>query len=292
MTLLKKIKFLICKFLYRIQNKYKIDYYINILLILLIRSNHPKRSLISKKKEICTNSLIFDNKKYKNLNLYVGDSHIEFYGRNIEFEGSDKNLNITFWTGPTLLTTFSTSKKILNDILKIVKFLEKKVSFKKINLILSFGEIDIRSSFYQILKIDKSFNNLSELILFIVKNFKIKIKELNKIPLFSKTQNKIFFKFIQPTPNKEGFVINRNKIHKIFKNQTFPVLGSIRDRVKWRNCLEKSLNNSAKELDIIYIKANLKMFDKNNFAINKKISIDNNHTTDLKQIINFQKKIK
>jgi hypothetical protein len=78
--------------------KYKNNFLIDKILILLIRSNHPKRYLSVYEKlniKINNNSIFYDKNNYQNLNIFIGDSHSEFYGRNYPELDDDRNLNLT-----------------------------------------------------------------------------------------------------------------------------------------------------------------------------------------------------
>jgi hypothetical protein len=261
-------------------------------LIILLRSNHPKRYYLEYKKfnsKINFKSLLFDNKNYNNLNLFIGDSHSEFYGRNFSKLDKDKNLNLTYWLGPILLLNFLTSKRISKKIINFVNFINKKVKYKKLNIILSFGEIDIRNSFYQILKVDKSFGNTNELFFFIKKNLMDQVTFIKNNINVSKYN--LFFHDIQPTPNKNGMCPkNKEELVKI-KNINFPVLGNLKNRVFWRKKLEDYLFKNQDKIGIKYIRQNSIIFDRKNNAINLKFTKDNNHTHDSILLFDYQNKI-
>lgn len=261
-------------------------------LIILLRSNHPKRYFPEYRKfnnEINFKSILFDNKKYDNLNLFIGDSHSEFYGRNYPDFDKDKNLNLTYWIGPVLLINFVTSSHISKEIINFINFISNKIRYKKLNIVLSFGEIDIRNSFYQILKIDKSFTNVNRLLSFIKKNLTNQIDIIKNNINVSKYD--IFFHDIQPTPNKHGInPKNKSELIKI-KNINFPVLGSIKTRVYWRKKLENYLFKNQNKIGIKYIRQNSLIFDRKNNAINLKFTKDNNHTNDSSLLYDYQNKI-
>ena len=262
------------------------------VLIMLLKSNHPKRYYIEYKKfnnEINFKSILFDNKKYDNLNLFIGDSHSEFYGRNYPDFDKDKNLNLTYWVGPVLLINFLTSSHISKKIINFINFISNKIRYKKLNIVLSFGEIDIRNSFYQILKIDKSFTNVNRLLSFIKKNLTNQIDIIKNNINVSKYE--IFFHDIQPTPNKHGInPKNKSELIKV-KNINFPVLGSIKTRVYWRKKLDNYLFKNQNIIGIKYIRQNSLIFDRKNNSINLKFSKDNNHTNDSSLLFDYQNKI-
>lgn len=262
------------------------------VLIILLRSNHPKRYFLEYKKfnnEINFKSILFDNKKYDNLNLFIGDSHSEFYGRNYPDFDKDKNLNLTYWIGPVLLINFSTSSHISKKIINFINFISNKIRYKKLNIVLSFGEVDIRNSFYQILKIDKSFTNVNRLLSFIKKNLTNQIDIIKNNINVSKYD--IFFHDIQPTPNKHGInPKNKSELIKV-KNINFPMLGSIKTRVYWRKKLENYLFKNQNKIGIKYIRQNSLIFDRKNNSINLKFTKDNNHTNDSSLLFDYQNKI-
>jgi hypothetical protein len=285
------IKNILLRFFFLIQKKIS-HAIIDKTLIILLRSNHPKRYYLEYKKcnsTINFKSLLFDNQNYDNLNLFIGDSHSEFYGRNFSKLDRDKNLNLTYWLGPILLLNFLTSKKSSKKIINFINFINKKVKYKKLNIILSFGEIDIRNSFYQILKIDKSFCNTNELFFFIKKNF------MNQVTFIKNNINvskyNLFFHDIQPTPNKNGMCPkNKEELVKI-KNINFPVLGNLKNRVFWRKKLEDYLFKNQDKIGIKYIRQNSIIFDRKNNAINLKFTKDNNHTHDSNLLFDYQNKV-
>jgi hypothetical protein len=261
-------------------------------LILLLRSNHPKRYYLEYKNfnnKINFKSLFFDNKNYNNLNLFIGDSHSEFYGRNFSKLDKDKNLNLTYWLGPILLLNFLTSQKISKKIINFVNFINNKVKYKKLNIILSFGEIDVRNSFYQILKIDKSFSKTNEFFFFIKKNLTNQVTFIkNNINI---NKYNLFFHDIQPTPNKNGMCPKTKEELVKIKNINFPVLGNLKNRVYWRKKLADYLFKNQDKIGIKYIRQNSIIFDRKNNAINLKYTKDNNHTHDSILLFDYQNKI-
>jgi hypothetical protein len=165
--------------------------FISFFLILIIGSNHPRR--IRNVYKINKNIYLNDYEKIKNVNficqinkckvfnLFVGDSHSEFFGRN--FVDSDNNkLFLTFHTGPTTLSEFGSSPNIINKICKIINFLDFFCLRHDINLNLIFclGEIDVRMFFYKKIKIENFFNNINDCSRYLSKNFHKNFKNLRK----------------------------------------------------------------------------------------------------------------
>lgn len=284
------IKNILLRIIFLISEKIKHEN-IDKILIILLRSNHPKRYFEYKKFNNLINfkSLLFDSKNYDNLNIFIGDSHSEFYGRNYSELDGNKNLNLTYWLGPILLLNFITSKNLCKKVINFINFISNKIKYKKLNIILSFGEIDIRNSFYKILKINKSFSNINKLFFFIKKKLSNQIIIMNNNIKVSKYN--LFFHDIQPTPNMKG-ISPKNKADLIkIKNINFPVLGNIKTRVYWRKKLENYLFKNQNKIGIKYIKQNNIIFDPKNNAININFTKDNHHTCDPTLIFDYQNKI-
>jgi hypothetical protein len=272
--------------------KNKNNFLVDKFLILLIRSNHPKRYFHEYKKfnnKLNFNSIIFDKKNYQNLNIFIGDSHSEFYGRNYPALDKDKNLNLTYWVGPILLMDLISSKEVSKKIINFVNFISNKVRYSKLNIILCFGEIDIRNSFYKILQIKKNFSNVNELLFFIQKNLQKKIIFIKKKIHIKKYD--IFFYSIQPVSNKQG--MHPKNIKELIKinNKDFSTLGDLRTRVYWRKKLENCLFKNQSKIGFKYLKHNKNIFDPKNNAINLKFTMDNIHTSDPVLLFKYQNKI-
>lgn len=281
--------------LFKIRKKHKINknnFLFNRLLIFLIRSNHPKRWFLEYKNndKINFNSLFFDKKNYKNLNIFIGDSHSEFHGRNFSKLDKNINLNLTYWMGPILLMDFLSSQKYCLQIIKFANLISKKINYKKLNIVLCFGEIDVRCYFYEALEINKKFNNIEKLLCF------IKIKLTKKINFLRKNINSknydIFFNDIQPVTNTKGYSPKTKKNLVLLKNIIkFPVLGTILERVHWRKKLSNYLFKNQKKIGLIFIKQINTVFASKNKAMNKKFSPDGIHIHDNKLLFDYQKKI-
>lgn len=272
-----------------------INKYLNFLIIIILGSNHPRRVdefkkyLKWKNSEICWKNIL-SKKKIHQINVFIGDSHSEFYGRNFtKYKNNDHYL--CYWTGPTTLVNFCTSTYLLNSILSFINFIYiiNKKKCKKINIIFSFGEIDIRTFFFENIYINKLFKNQKILIKFIVNNFSISIRYINDKTKKLKIKNiKYYFKEIGPTSNALG--LNSKDEYEIkndIAKKKFPVLGRINERVTWRKQLMQSIkrNNIIKILKISPSSFNVKG------AINNYKSIDNNHITDVDELIKTQKNI-
>jgi hypothetical protein len=272
---------------------YKINNYLNFLLIIILGSNHPRRIvefrkyLENKKSEINWDSIL-SKKKIDKLNIFIGDSHGEFYGRNFE-KYKTNNHYLTYWTGPTTLLSFCKSHKLLNNIFNFINFIYfiNKNKIKKINVIFSFGEIDIRVFFFRAIYINKLFKNEEVLIKFMIDNFCSTIKYINKKTKKLKIHNlKYYFKEIGPTNNILGFTKKKeHEVKIIIQKEKFPTLGVMHERIKWRKLL---MQNIKKKKIIKILKISSSSFNKNG-AINNTKSIDNCHITDVHEIIKTQK---
>ena len=69
--------------------------------------------------------------------------------------GLDRSVNRTycFWTKATTLIGAVQSKSYFGNVLRsltmIIEVLRQKISFNKVNIIISLGEIDVRTKVYQ-----------------------------------------------------------------------------------------------------------------------------------------------
>ena len=112
-------------------------------------------------------------------------------------------LFLSLWLGPALLTNFSKSAYSIN---RSVFFLNKVFRLlgnsNKYHIIFTFGEIDIRTAFYQLLKIFKTFKNSDELSRNIVQSFNETIFLIKK-KFKSNLDINYYFKEPTPTTNKK-----------------------------------------------------------------------------------------
>ena len=136
----------------------------DLALIYRIFSNHPRRSSLEDPDYIENKKLpkMIDLKKWNNfnetINIIFGDSHAEFLGRFFKDVINDMtdtqaiNRTYCFWTGATTLIGSLQSADYFNNVLRsltiILEGLSKKFFFKKLNIIISLGEIDIRTKLF------------------------------------------------------------------------------------------------------------------------------------------------
>ena len=291
------------KILKILPNQSKLAELINFILIILIGSNHSRRlrSLDKKLKNINSDNFESINFKFfnpinefKQIYAFIGDSHAEFYGRNFITKNDNEKFFITYHTGATLLLTFGTSINLLKKIFNFIKLL-KNFNLKKnctLNVIFSFGEIDVRNIYYQYIKLDKSFKDEKNLKNFIEENFFDNFLVLQKMIKKNKIKKvRFFFKDITPTTYKKGYRPKNNKdLDKIRKTNAFPVIGSIKQRVYWRKLLSKRIKIMCKKHDLKFISLKKENFNKNG-TINKFNTFDGFHISNLNLLNDVQRKI-
>ena len=164
------------------------------------------------------------------------------------------------------------------------KIIKKFGKSNKYHIILTFGEIDIRTSFYQFLKVYKTHENLEILLNDIINSLNetiFLIKKKLKYP----NNLKFYFKEPTPTTNREGYLTtNIEEVKKLIFSLQFPIMGKASDRVIWHKSLVEKLKRNNDNLTFLEI-------SKNNYndkgAINQKFS-DDHHITSAKLIQEFQ----
>jgi hypothetical protein len=299
-----KLKYLISYILLKITRLKKIDEsiknFFNVILVLFLGSNHPRRVSNLKKKitnqylndyeKITFKSLLFSNIKDKKISIFVGDSHAEYYGRNFI---KKKNFFLTYHLGPVLLMSFSISQNLSDKIFNLIKYINIFKSKKTISIIFSMGEIDIRNIYYQMLILEKKFRNENDLSKFIATNF---VRSYENIYYKLKKKNilniKFYFLEIPPVTIKKFYLPkNLKQLEKIRLKNEFPIIGSLNQRIKWRNNLSKNLESICKKNHINFLKLDKKNFDSKGGAINKLKSIDLGHISDVNLISSLQTKI-
>ena len=295
-----KIKYILCKFIFVIIGKLpsgKICNFLNFSLVIILGSNHTRRLEILKRKILNINlhpsqDIIFERLGTNNATVFIGDSHAEFCGRNFVSKKYYNNF-YTYHTGATLLSTFGTSDDLLMRIFYFINLFKKKFykEYTKINIVFSFGEIDIRTFFFQSLKVDKSFKNENLFFKFLADNFFQNFTRLHSL-VNKKNEKKIhfFFKGITPPTYIKNYTIkNLKEFDKIRSSNDFPILGLLKDRIRWNKKLSKIIERKCNK-NIKFIK-----LDKENYAkdgsLNSKKSVDNIHLDDVVLIKKIQKKI-
>tara|TARA_Y100000590_G_C15726931_1_gene1015573 strand:- start:425 stop:1363 length:939 start_codon:yes stop_codon:yes gene_type:complete len=267
----------------------------HLIWIFLIGSNHGKREGVFIKKN---NSNEYKEinwnlpRNAKNIYFFIGDSNTEFLGRNYKENYNKENIFYTIWTGPTLLFSFFKSEIILKRVLFFINQLIKyHGANSKCHFIFSFGQIDIRTIFYNFITVEKYYKNHKFLINEYIKNlndivdiFKKKVKKENK-----KIKICIYFKEINPcSPKTKWWLPKKNQINALNLKLAYPVFGSLKDRVKWWSQFNLRIKNNINK-KYIYLK-NDKCIANNKRLFNTKYG-DGNHLTDSSKIIKFQNKL-
>ncbi len=223
--------------------------------------------------------------------FFIGDSNTEHLGRNY-LNTDNTNVFYTIWTGPTLLINFCKSKIIMQRILFLTKFLiNYHGANSKFHFIFSFGQIDLRTIFYNFLIIEKYFKNSKTMINEYINNINETLLILkNELKKNSRSLKfKFYFKEINPSSARKGTTPKKNKIITANKKMIEPIFGSLKQRQKWRKELNfRILKNKNKNYVFLH---NLKEITKKRKDIfNNKVG-DGNHLTNSKLIIKFQKKL-
>jgi hypothetical protein len=276
--------------------------YITYFLILINGSNHPRRIknihkiinnvYLNDYERIKNVNFICERKKYKIVNLFVGDSHAEFFGRTFFNTDSDK-LFLTFHTGATLLSEFGSSTYVINKIYKMINFLRSYClrSHVKLNVIFCFGEIDVRTFFYQKIKIEKIYKNTSDYSNSLSKNFHKNFVNLRKILIQKEIVNvNFYFNDIVPPSSKKYYLPENLKvIQKIRTFIQFPNFGTLKKRISYRKNLIQNMKIRLKNEQIKFLDLNKN--EEKIIYLSRKNSIDGHHVTDFKLIKKIHKQI-
>jgi len=228
------------------------------------------------------------NNSAKNIYIVLGDSHSELYGRNYSSNFNKNCKFITLWLGPILLIKFLKSYFLMN---RSIFFINKIINIfgrsKRYHIIFSFGEIDIRSSFFRTLELNKSCKNIDVLLNNYSKLIRKKISEMkNKIN--NKTNIYFYFKEPPPTTSKNGYLPkSRNEMIKIYETEEYPIFGKVTDRVYWYKKFKTKILENIDLYD--YLENSKKCFDING-ALNQNIS-DDIHVNSEEIIQEFQNKL-
>ncbi len=266
---------------------------VNLDLICKSFSNHPRRASLEDPSYIENRELpnLFDLKKWNNfndtLNIIVGDSHAEFLGRlfkevinEVDSEKQKINRTYSFWTGPTTLIGSIQSDIYFNNMLRslaiIVEVLEKEFWFNRLNVILSLGEIDIRTKLF--LECYASKLSYQEVILKYCTDLlvsKLKLLRVGLSSLFSHCKTSIYFKSPPPPSDLLPTRIPKSNIElmKLLKNEPYPVFLDVEERLKRYNFLQKTIKTSCLISDTEFLKG----FNKNGELLDSKQSFDGVH---------------
>jgi len=255
----------------------KLNLYYDNLSYFLLGSNHPRRyHFYSKRfksinfwlnknsdwqlknKDKSLNFFYFNQSKKKILNdvdiIFFGDSNVEFLSRILENKESLKPNNIKcYWVGAkTIIGLLSkeSREEIIKDIKKILNPLKRK-SY----IVFSFGGIDIRCSFYEML-FRKISRNEKELFQLYKNGIRVLIDDV--IVKTKNEQNVIgvgFLGLINSSFNgKEPKSLKSLIATK--KNFLYPTFGHKSKRAKWTIKANSLIKKMMKEKKIDFIGAN------------------------------------
>ncbi len=255
-------------------------------------SNHPRRALLQDPAYIESKKLpnLFDLKKWNKfngtLNIIAGDSHGEFLGRIFrevtDKINADKKINRTycFWTGPTTLIGSIQSDFYFNNLLRslaiIIEALEEEFSFNKLNVILSLGEIDIRTKLF--LECFKSKLSYQEVILKYCTGSLVKKLELLRVglnSLFAHLQITIYFKSPPPPSGllPARFPSSNVELMELLKNEPYPAFLEAKERLNRYHFLKGTIKTSCLMSGIEFLRG----FNKNDELVDGKQSLDGVH---------------
>jgi hypothetical protein len=225
---------------------------------------------------------------------FAGDSHIEFLSRVSATDNKPLNFRSHgIWLGPKTLTGLYYDGSIDAQVKKIVEYLyvvhTKSWENTPSLCAISIGNIDIRCFFHQ------------ALVFRLVKN------ENALLDVFQKAADKFFgsaaknilanfpsMKFgiveILYCNNAEGYSGNDRKlIRKLLKKEGFPTLGSIKNRIRWTNQINKILMEICKKNNYLYIETNKFLRASiSKQVLSPEVSVDGAHLTNLSVLNNIQ----
>ena len=255
-------------------------------------SNHPKRPLLFKagKKDKDENPKLVDLKNWttfnKTINIIAGDSHVEYLGRLfkevVEGLGSLRSVNRTycFWTGaPTLIGSIQSSSyyhNVLRSVAIILERLKEKIVFNRLNIVISLGEIDVRTKLF----LESTANRIK--VQEVIDEYcneklveKIKILKDGLNNLFRHLEINIFFK--SPPPPSHRFPVrdpkNAKELNKIFESEPYPTFLSLDERRKNHAQLIKSIKLACTIGDISFLSD---LYEHDN-SLDQSMSLDGVH---------------
>ena len=257
-------------------------------------SNHPRRVALDDPNYVENKRLpnLVDLKNWESfndtVNIVFGDSHAEFLGRLFKEVtsslGKDKAINRTycFWTGASTLVGSLQSTSYFNNILRslviILEGLIKRFQFKKLNLVISLGEIDIRTKLFL-----ESFSNKATIETIISKYCderlvnKLKILRDSIENLYHPLETNVFFK--SPPPPSESLIASNPKSNKELENllekEAYPAFLPIEERRKNHAFLLKSINRACLVSGVRFLKNSYSHFN----SLDPNMSFDGVHVS-------------
>lgn len=261
-------------------------------LICQIFSNHPRRASLQDPTYIENREIpnLFDlnrlNKFNDTLNIIVGDSHAEFLGRLfkeiMDEVNAEEKLNRTycFWTGATTLIGSIQSEIYFSNMLRslaiIIEALRKKISFSRLNIILSYGEIDIRTKLF--LECFTKKLSYEEVVLKYCTEPLVKKLDLLKVglnSLFATCQITIYFKSPPPPSNLLGIrtPTSRAELMKVLKAEPYPAFLEAEERLSRYKFFKRIIKASCLMSGIEFLKG----FSENDELLGSQNSFDGVH---------------
>ncbi len=240
--------------------------------LIILGSNHPRRLGLentSNEEYLKIPKLIpFNQWKLfnKNLNIIFGDSHGEFLGRlffdPVEKMGLDRSVNRTycFWTKATTLIGAVQSKSYFGNVLRsltmIIEVLRQKISFNKVNIIISLGEIDVRTKVYQQSYYEKeSFETIISKTCGIRLSGKMSSMKKALQSLFEPVDIEVYFKKPPPPAASLKYVVPEtyNEMLEILKKTDFPTFLHLDQRVEIQKLLVKYIKKACTDAGVKFL---------------------------------------
>ena len=220
----------------------------NLDRIFFVGSNHLRRYKIFHENNYSERALtpaILNPWKLKHtsntLNIVIGDSHVEFatryYRSFFENNESPKNISLAMVTGATTLIGAIRSRFYFENLIRSLILINNQVRDKgirvdKLNIIISLGEIDVRTKIYlESLKTSNSFKEVidSHLDCLLSKKLIYLNSELKNI--FKEYKTCLYFKIPPPPSTEDSFSTQKyEEAINIIKHTGFPRFGNINHR--------------------------------------------------------------
>ena len=261
-------------------------------LICQIFSNHPRRASLQDPSYIENREIpnLFNlkrlNKFSNTLNIIVGDSHAEFLGRLfreiMDEVNAEEEINRTFcfWTGATTLIGSIQSEIYFNNMLRslaiIIEALIKKFSFTRLNVILSYGEIDIRTKLF--LECFTKKLSYEDVVLKYCTEPLVKKLDLLKVglnSLFANCQITVYFKSPPPPSNVLPTRIPTSSVElmKVLKTEPYPAFLEVEERLSRYKFFKQTIKASCLMSGIEFLKG----FNANDELVGSQNSFDGVH---------------
>lgn len=233
--------------------------WLDFILILCIRSNHPRRlGLISEKlkkkcrfpifKSALTESSDLPFVSFvsrlkpscrKTLIIYAGDSLVEYYSR-IDFDNPKDLIVCAYWLGPITRLGFL-SNDLYEEHLQNIKFIYKLLrlrngEFDKVFFCWSSGSIDVRCSVFELLKLGAYRDLCSLRVAYREATSHLMVEFLDKVSSILGNAEVVLLE------EQNSFVEGLSpdcyaEFKRLRIENSYPAFGSILDRVEYRSVL-------------------------------------------------------